>query len=224
MADFHVAANGQYGEISQIQSGVLSSDTTLVLLSAGGNDANFSGVVQDCAMSADCTGGESTYQGGIDYAEQQVSALIEDIHVRAPNARVVLVGYPHLFTDTNGGCDTVFTLGEVRMLNRLSDYMNTAATATAADNDAGYVDMRAAITPSVCAAGSHLIGISTDNSGPGDFQDDKADSSDNQACPLHWAVLVDDTCLSRSSFHPNSAGAADYTAHVTSQLPAVGYP
>jgi hypothetical protein len=222
--NFHLDANGQFGEISQIQSGALSSDTTLVLLSAGGNDAFFSDVVQECAQSLSCTGNESTYKSYIDHAQQNVQTLMTDIHIAAMNAKIVLVGYPHLFTDIGAGCETVFSLGEIQMLNRLSDYMNDSAAATAAGANAGYIDTRAAVTPTVCVQASHLIGVSTDNTGPGDFQADEADSSDNLACPLHWGIPIIEVCLSRSSFHPNASGAADYTARVASQLPVVGYP
>jgi hypothetical protein len=195
-----------------------------VLLSAGGNDAEFSNVVQECATTPECDDNESTYQGYVNIAENSVSSLITAIHLKATNAKIVLVGYPHLFTDTGDFCESVFAPQEVSMLNRLSDYLNTKAAATAAAPGAGYIDTRAVIAPGVCGTAAHLNGISFGSTGPGDFTTDTADPSDNQSCPLHWAVTGSVACLSRSSFHPNPAGAADYTARVTSQLPVVGYP
>ncbi|TDB70009.1 hypothetical protein [Micromonospora sp. KC721] len=41
IGDYHRAAEGQFREMSQIASGALDGNTTLVLLSAGGNDAGF---------------------------------------------------------------------------------------------------------------------------------------------------------------------------------------
>jgi hypothetical protein len=226
MATLHGKADGQFGEFSQVYSGTLSDDTTLVLLSAGGNDASFPDVVSACGMLSSCTGNEATYKSDIDFAESNVSSLIGLIHAQAKYAKVVLVGYPHLFSaDSGTGCSGVFTSGEVEMLNRLSDYLNDEAARTAAHADASYVDTRSAVTPALCGSGtSHLNGITNANTGPGDFTTDTKYADDNQACPLHWLFSGQDLCLSRSSLHPNTAGAADYTSQVTSQLPVVGYP
>ncbi len=41
-------SEGQYGEVPQLESGYVDTDTTLVTLSIGGNDSNFSKVVSQC--------------------------------------------------------------------------------------------------------------------------------------------------------------------------------
>ncbi|MGX6605986.1 hypothetical protein ACWKSP_28235 [Micromonosporaceae bacterium Da 78-11] len=83
------------------------------------------------------------------------------------------------------------------------------------------------LTAGVCSATgieSNLIGTSFDNSGPGDFKENPVSANDNVPCPLRWTDIARFSCLSRSSFHPNAAGAADYGVRVTSQLSVAGYP
>src|SRR5262249_10911140 len=66
MDPFHGDAEGEFNERAQIDSGVLSDDTTLVLLSAGGNDANFPNVLRDCAIPNCATAAnKQTYLGYI---------------------------------------------------------------------------------------------------------------------------------------------------------------
>jgi GDSL-like Lipase/Acylhydrolase len=227
-------ANGQFSEQRQIESGALSEDTTLVLLSAGGNDANFSGVMQYCAVGTwNCTDREADWHENINVAQQNVQWLIKQIHNKARNATVALVGYPHLFAVDHGGCAGVYNAEEIDMLNRLSDYMaNRARESVAAlrTQDStlkvGFIDMIPGLPGGACSAQGnpeHIIGISFDNTGPGDFQENPRNDDDNLPCPLRWSPISDLKCVSRTSFHPNAAGAADYASWVTSQLPEIGY-
>jgi hypothetical protein len=189
-------------------------------------------VVQACAIALSCTDREAEFQNGITAAMVRVRKLMTDINLRAKNATIVLVGYPRLFALDHGGCGGVFTNGEVDMLNRLADFMASAGQSSVAVEKqagikAGYIDMIPGLTAGVCSATgitSHLIGISFDTGGPGDFKENPVDANDNVPCPLRWTDIARYSCLSRSSFHPNAAGAADYATRVTGQLSATGYP
>ncbi|MDN3240684.1 SGNH/GDSL hydrolase family protein [Glycomyces tritici] len=94
---------GQFGEYPQLHSGVLSADTTLVLLSIGGNDANFSTHVDTCLdfRNGNCATAENeaAMQADVDSALAEVSDLLPQIRSLAPNAEILLVGYPSLFSD-----------------------------------------------------------------------------------------------------------------------------
>jgi hypothetical protein len=105
---------GQYNEPAQLDSGWVDADTTLVTLSIGGNDAKFTKVIEQCVVWAgvkDCQ--DSTMDGDNEpliIAEparirQQVrlsiKSTLEDIHALAPNAKILLMGYPQLL-ETNG--------------------------------------------------------------------------------------------------------------------------
>jgi lysophospholipase L1-like esterase len=137
------------------QFDALSSDTTLVTLTIGGNDAGLVGIAEDCVnLDPTATPCKARYtQGGVDQVAQRVdaagprvAAVLEGIHQRSPQARVLVTGYglyvkPH-------GCwpiqpvlpvDADYLQGNVHRLNQV-----IAAQASA--HDAEYVDVE---TPSV---------------------------------------------------------------------------
>ena len=82
------------------QLSALSSATTLVSITIGGNDVGFSHVMITCVL-----GSTSTCVNAVNQAEAQarsqlsgaLSTLFGDISARAPNARVVVMGYPEFY-------------------------------------------------------------------------------------------------------------------------------
>ena len=230
LAELHSTAQGQYGEMDQIDSGVLSADTNLVLLSAGGNDANFSGAVTDCAMG-DCTGNEQQYQLQLAYAVAQVRQLMTDIHAKAPNAVIELVGYPRLFsTEETGTCDNYygavngFQQAETEEMNRLAvEFRDQEVAMVKALGDSRhyhYVDMvnefgdLGTCQPS---GASDINGVLFEDVFPNDNGDFQPVSGENvQACPEAWDPLH--LCISRSSFHPTNDGYEVYESAVTSAI------
>jgi hypothetical protein len=111
---------GQWGEVSQMDKGYLDENTTLVTLSIGGNDAQFGPVVTQCmaySWLTDCQ--DQTFAGmdkpARDYVPEAIRGPVRDsvedavreIHERAPNAKIVLMGYPRLI-EKPGDCYTAF--------------------------------------------------------------------------------------------------------------------
>jgi hypothetical protein len=86
------------------QLGALSGSTTLVSMTVGGNDAGFSDVMQTCVLHS-----TSTCQSAVASAEGfmkatlpgRLDALYGKIRAKAPDARVVVLGYPHLYKIVN---------------------------------------------------------------------------------------------------------------------------
>lgn len=136
------------------QFDALSADTTLVTLTIGGNDAGLVGIAEDCVnLDPTATPCKTRYTaGGVDQVAQRVdavaprvAAVLDGIHQRSPNARVLVTGYG-LYIKA-GGCwpfqpvlpvDADYLQGNVDRLN------NVIATEAAA-HGAEYVDVR---TPS----------------------------------------------------------------------------
>jgi lysophospholipase L1-like esterase len=87
-------------DVINSQLSALSSATTLVSITIGGNDVGFSSVMETCVLGSD-----STCLNAINQAEAQansqlpslLSTLFGDISARAPNARVVVMGYPEFY-------------------------------------------------------------------------------------------------------------------------------
>ncbi|MFI9272127.1 SGNH/GDSL hydrolase family protein [Kitasatospora sp. NPDC052896] len=108
---FGLAGQDENGELPQMDQGYLDDNTTLVTLSVGGNDSRFVGVLEQCIKSLvydDCS--DTTMDGdtsSLATAEpalingkvrQSITEVLSEIHVRAPNAKILLMGYPPLFS------------------------------------------------------------------------------------------------------------------------------
>jgi hypothetical protein len=100
-----------YDEIPQVSTGWLNSQTTLVTLTAGGDDARFAKVLSACVLSApkeSCADGSYTMAGDPEPLTQYEAAVINamgahlkqlysDVAKAAPNAEIIVMGYPRLF-------------------------------------------------------------------------------------------------------------------------------
>lgn len=136
------------------QFDALSTGTTLVTLTIGGNDAGLVGIAQDCVRvdptATPCkdkytAGGVDQVAARVDAVEPKLSAVLDGIRARAPKARVVVTGYGLYIKP--GGCwpyqpvlpvDADYLQGNVNRLN------GVIARQAAAHGDT-YVDL---VTPS----------------------------------------------------------------------------
>ena len=82
------------------QLSALSSSTSLVSITIGGNDVGFSNIMETCALDStdDCV---SAVQSAEDYANAHLAGLLDtvysDISARAPSAHVVVLTYPDFY-------------------------------------------------------------------------------------------------------------------------------
>jgi lysophospholipase L1-like esterase len=104
--DLGNANDGNTGEDAQYDA--LDDDTSLVTISIGGNDLGFADVVKDCIING--AGGvgfidscqekhDQRIEDKLPELAQQLLEQYQEIRRRAPNARIVIVGYPQLFVD-----------------------------------------------------------------------------------------------------------------------------
>jgi Mg-chelatase subunit ChlD len=103
-ADYFHSKSGRPPEQNWIDQGY-----DLILLTFGGNDIYFKDIVKYCLIQASRDG--ANCEPNLDRAERMTSdgtlkarltSVLEDIHRRAhPSAKVVLLGYPYLETDTS---------------------------------------------------------------------------------------------------------------------------
>jgi lysophospholipase L1-like esterase len=100
---FAACSGAVTADVLNSQVNALSASTTLVTVSIGGNDAGFSDVVVTCT-----TGSDSTCVNRVNQARTfaqttlpgRLDAVYSAIRGRAPNARVVVLGYPRLFSSS----------------------------------------------------------------------------------------------------------------------------
>ena len=132
---FGQQGRGQYGEMSQIDKGYLDENTTLVTISMGGNDARFADVVTECIVFAGPVPCPSAQLPGetedMDVTvpreingrvRRSIERMIYEIAERAPNAKIVLMGYPKLL-ENDGSCVPLVDDGEAKWLNDMGQVM-----------------------------------------------------------------------------------------------------
>lgn len=146
----HVACAGaRIPDVRANQLGALSAATNLVTISIGGNDAGFSSVITQCAKPwpFTCTGDITNARNFItNTLPGQLDALYTDIRTRAPNAQVIVVGYPRLFNGQECNLGARISSGEQTDLNSVADLLATKTAAVAAAHGFDFVDPRGPFT------------------------------------------------------------------------------
>jgi lysophospholipase L1-like esterase len=147
------------------QDNALSARTTLVTLQISSNDIDFLGVVEHCTklslttpFGSPCknsytSGGTDQLRAKIAKAAPKVAADLRGIHAAAPNARVVLAGYPVILPNSGDGCWPLVPIayGDVPYLRGVEQALNAMLAAAAAANNATFVDTyTASIGHDVC--------------------------------------------------------------------------
>jgi len=142
----HVACSGaRIPDVRANQLGALSAATDLVTISIGGNDAGFSSVITQCAKPwpFTCTGDINNARNFItNTLPGQLDALYTEIETRAPNAQVIVVGYPRLFNGEQCNLGARISPAEQSSLNAVADLLATKTSALAAAHGFDFVDAR----------------------------------------------------------------------------------
>ena len=161
----HVACSGaRIPDVRANQLGALSTATNLVTISIGGNDAGFSSVITQCAKPwpYTCTTEMNNARSFISNTlPGQLDSLYTDIRTRAPNAQVIVVGYPRLFNGQECNLLARISSGEQSDLNGVADLLATKISAAAAAHGFDFVDTRAPFDPHrICSSSEWLNGLS----------------------------------------------------------------
>lgn len=146
------------------QLGSLTASTALVTVSVGGNDAGFANVITRCALPWPwtCT---ADIDNANTFIRNTLPGLLDNLYTRirerAPNARVVVVGYPRLFNGEECNALARISPGEQAALNRTADLLATTTAGRAAAHGFGFVDVRSAFTGhAVCDDAEWINGLS----------------------------------------------------------------
>lgn len=217
---FGEQGEGQYGELSQLDKGFLDENTTLVTFSIGGNDARFAKVLTKCITLLTDVCQDSTLDGDsqpLKVAEPQVITnqvkpsivtVLQEIKKKAPNAKIMLMGYPLLF-ENDGQCVVGIGTAEAPWLTQMGNHLatemsNAVAQARAAGVNAWLSDPRDEFAgQAVCGSPENIHGIVAPwNRTPGE--------SDSLVEP------------SQQSFHPKIGGQQLYANSMNSTLRQMG--
>ncbi|MFJ8085224.1 SGNH/GDSL hydrolase family protein [Streptomyces sp. NPDC096205] len=213
---YNILNRPQNGELPQIGQGYLDQNTTLVTMSVGGNDARFGDIVKDCVLSATVCKSHAIENRSPDTGERidgdtgpldqwlpswlhdtvrpRLVTTLNEIHNRAPDAKIVLMGYPRLIENTACAGATGVGTEEAPWLNDMANLL--AWEMQGAVNDANELHRANAI-----------------------FADPRDEFADKAVCgdpeTVHGIVLsghsrADDAPSSMKSFHPKVSGTALY--------------
>jgi lysophospholipase L1-like esterase len=133
------------GSVISGQLSALSSATTLVSMTIGGNDVGFSSTMETCVLDS-----TSTCVSAIDADENlvatqlpgELNSVLGDIRTDAPSAQVVLLDYPELYDlSQSSGCIGLSTTDRTD-LNQAADELDSAIQAAAARYSDTFKDIR----------------------------------------------------------------------------------
>ncbi|MFD9499745.1 SGNH/GDSL hydrolase family protein [Streptomyces sp. NPDC060035] len=132
---FVACSGATTGSVSSGQLGALSSSTTLVSVTAGGNDVGFADVMQTCVLQSEatCVSRVNTAVSQMENSlPNSLNSLYGNIRSRAPQAHVVVLGYPR-FYKLSGSCIAGLTETERGAINNASNALNGVLAKRAAD-------------------------------------------------------------------------------------------
>lgn len=215
------ASGGTMREVTQLDSGFVDENTTLVTITVGGNDVGWTGIMTHCyeAIPTIVPCMEMDYEGHRlrdwvpelmeMYLRPTTVTMLRAINLLAPNAKIVLMGYPKLLSEPY---DCLNLPAIVGFSDSEAEWFNQAAVEMASlqDDIAGLLRSNGinvwASNPipkfedrGVCGAGSGLHSLTFDGS-PGEKPG----------------------LFASSSFHPNMTGGRLYRDTLNATLRGMG--
>ncbi|HMJ35828.1 MAG TPA: SGNH/GDSL hydrolase family protein [Baekduia sp.] len=159
-------ARGRRSQISHL----VDDPPGVVTLTVGGNDAGFKDVLIRCGIVTAC---QSSYRiGGVDQLDQDIGdvearlpAVYQAIHAAAPQAALVVTGYPRLFparpTRPVGTSALGITPDEMVYLNQKTQRLNAAIQRVATTMGAIYTDVGETFDGHEVTTRDHWINVPT---------------------------------------------------------------
>lgn len=187
--NFEACSGAKTTDVNEKQLSHLSSTTSLVTITIGGNDAGFSNVVINCALYYFTC--DSAIKEADEFIEKKLPALLEatykDISAKATTALVVVLGYPKLFTKEGTTCNANFLTSEnEKKMNVSAELLDKVIRLRAEAAKFTFVNPTAPFeSHEVCASVEWLNG---------------------QSNPLS------------ESYHPNQSGQAEFTSLIEAVL------
>ncbi|MET8543726.1 SGNH/GDSL hydrolase family protein [Kitasatospora sp. NPDC004799] len=141
---FVACSGARTGDVLNSQISALDAGTTRVSISVGGNDAGFADTMQTCVLGsdADCINAVNTAKA---YATNTLPAQLDKVYAaikaKSPNARVVVMGYPHIYK-VGGSC--IFGIGDTKRaaINGAADTLDGVLAKRAANAGFAFGDVR----------------------------------------------------------------------------------
>jgi lysophospholipase L1-like esterase len=159
-AHFEACSGASTADVVENQLGDLTPATSLVSITVGGTDVGFSDVMTTCVLSGDdaCVSRVHEAEGVVHGPlGENLSSMFQAIHANAPNAQVVVLGYPHVVEDS-GPCSLSVT--KRKALNEGADQLADVMQDRTAQAGARFIDARPAFAGhGYCAEDAWINGV-----------------------------------------------------------------
>jgi len=173
------------------QVGAVTADADVVTISIGGNDIGFGPRIRSCVLDAQpCTRQEAEVNADLAALGPKLSAVYGEVRQRAPDATLVVVGYPQLVADP--------------------DQARYESCAGLTPDEARWVRDKGAALARIVRTSAEAAGAR--------FVDAVSRFAGHEACTADpWMTGITLTTL-EGSFHPNAAGHQQLAAMVQAAL------
>ncbi|MCD5340798.1 SGNH/GDSL hydrolase family protein [Arthrobacter sp. AK04] len=139
-------------DVVDAQLSQLNKSTELVTITAGGNNLGFGAIITYCGVAlagvtpgAECDAATAYAAAQLESGQlyRDLVSMIESVQAAAPNARIVVTGYPYLLDPIPAGLTDPAALF-IYQATELADALNGAIAAAAGSTGATYVDVGSA--------------------------------------------------------------------------------
>lgn len=168
-----------------VGTGKLTADTDLVSITAGANDIGFSGILFTCAAQPQNCQAALPSEANLLTLRQALSATYGQLHLRAPDAKIAVLGYPHLFDATRAVEGLNIDPAILAAMNVATDQLNAT--------------IRLAATDAAAALKADIVFIDVTKR----FLGHEANSADP------WLYYDRTSPFDPRSFHPTATGHAE---------------
>src|SRR3954462_10527126 len=164
---FVACSGAKTSDVLSTQIQAVTSATTLVTMTIGGNDIGFANLIYQCTLS-DCSAALDSTRANL---EGTLGAALDRVYTTvkaraAFGANIVVLGYPRVFSGAGCFGSLGISSTEQTKANALSDALDQVLSAHAAADGVTYRGAIGAFTGhAVCSSGSYLNGLTLFNSG-----------------------------------------------------------
>jgi lysophospholipase L1-like esterase len=157
-------AGASTADVISSQVSALSTSTTLVSITIGGNDAGFSGVMETCVLrsTSTCVNAVSNAEAFVQsQLPARLDATLAAIRARAaPGAKIVVLSYPDLYDLSKSSNCLGLSTRDRTALNGGADDLDSALASAAATNGDTFADVRPQFAGhEICDSGSWLNSV-----------------------------------------------------------------
>ena len=143
--NFVACSGATTADVINTQAPTLSSSTTLVSVTIGGNDVGFSSVMETCVLDS-----TSSCVSAVDTAENEAKTTLpgeldnalDAIASHAPNAKVIVMDYPELYDLSKSSSCVGLSTTDRTDLNQAADVLDGVIQAAAGRHDDTFGDVR----------------------------------------------------------------------------------